>query len=557
MDREEVDIGTIRGIEGRPWVSQHLQVEAETGSTRAQPRRLVSSSAPDIVNSVTAQQRIPPENTLSLPPTIHKAGSASEHDLPLLDGETVASIRRWILALAIGKYLDFDLDLGPVLTCLCPPLTIPQDCRENVAFSAFPDSSTFETGSQIHSFKLTGLPTSAGIQPEAYAFSYFVQQRDPTSKRGYLQRSIVVLSQHPYPSLFEEIASILGPLYVAHGRVLLETACQSISSWPDPSHDTPLELGFLGHALRINLPRTDDETQFQETSKKLNPSLQILASVPPNNPSLVSIFSTCLPSLWSIWELLILCEPVLIYGPNPRITSLAVWWLRDLLRPIPIIGDFRPYITIHDRDYSALVNKYPPKAGLVVGVTNPFVLSVTKHWPHVVSLSVEGQQKKRSRSLPDNANSKPNVGYSTQTHKRYTSKDRPLLKTWEDALQAGGHLERTASETLRRHFSSRTASFLAPLSRYLNSLIPTPAETNALSKASPRSKGRLKPFNNAQFLASLKANGTPLPFRSSTKRKEFYERWLRTPAFGLWLAKQEDVVVGVLKDNAARGGTYG
>jgi hypothetical protein len=58
---------------------------------------------------------------------------------------------------------------------------------------------------------------------------------------------------------------------------------------------------------------------------------------------------------------------------------------------IPLAGDFRPYITIHDQDYTSLINKNPPKTGLVIGVTNPFVLSVTKHWPNVLSLGWEGK----------------------------------------------------------------------------------------------------------------------------------------------------------------------
>ena len=37
---------------------------------------------------------------------------------------------------------------------------------------------------------------------------------------------------------------------------------------------------------------------------------------------------------------------------------------------------------------------------------------------------------------------------------------------------------------------------------------------------------RLKPFNNAQFFSSLKANGSTLPFKSAGKRVEFYERWV-------------------------------
>lgn len=86
-------------------------------------------------------------------------------------------------------------------------------------------------------------------------------------------------------------------------------------------------------------------------------------------------------------------------------TSQAVWWLRDLMRPvccpgmlfsalptpsrpaqIPLAVDIRPYFTIHDKDHSLLVNKAPPKAGLLIGVTNPFFEKSCAHWPHVLSV---------------------------------------------------------------------------------------------------------------------------------------------------------------------------
>ena len=150
-------------------------------------------------------------------------------------------------------------------------------------------------------------------------------------------------------------------------------------------------------------------------------------------------------------------------------------------------------------------------------------------------------------------------GWTTKTHKRFVSKDQHILQQAEDALgkrpenclfslrvylslKLTSHIVvKEASAALRRHLSSRTAAMLVPLNRYLNTLIPPPTETGT----------RLKPFNNAHFLASLKAHGSPLPFRSNSKQKQFYERWLRTPAFGLWLARQEEIVGDVLTSRAS------
>ena len=104
------------------------------------------------------------------------------------------------------------------------------------------------------------------------------------------QRSVVILSQHPFPSLFEELVSILAPLHLLHGSPILETACQNIASWyvqyykitvfiytgittlrPGLSFGSTLELGFLDHTLQAYLPCTDDEPQFHETSETFNP----------------------------------------------------------------------------------------------------------------------------------------------------------------------------------------------------------------------------------------------------------------------------------------------
>lgn len=89
-----------------------------------------------------------------------------------------------------------------------------------------------------------------------------------------------------------------------------------------------------------------------------------------------------------------------------------------------------------------------------------------------------------------------------------------------------------ASFLLRQHFLDRSTALLQPFNRYLASLIP------------PGGEGQLRSFNNAQFFASLETHGAALPFRSSSKRKAFYERFLRTPVFGAWLAEAEARVVG-------------
>lgn len=62
--------------------------------------------------------------------------------------------------------------------------------------------------------------------------------------------------------------------------------------------------------------------------------VQVLAASPPEQLPPLTVFSAVIPHLWSIWECLILSEPILVFGTSPTMTSQAIWWLRDFLRPV-------------------------------------------------------------------------------------------------------------------------------------------------------------------------------------------------------------------------------
>ncbi|KAI0710037.1 DUF1630-domain-containing protein [Earliella scabrosa] len=468
--------------------------------------------------------------------------------------EKVAKLRRWILGLAT---VNFDLEVGPKITSMWPPLCLSHSEAQNIAFSSFPDSSHFEEGSQTHSFRirprepvegeewLSGAPRPTTVDGFIYGFSCFTRTKDDSSKRGYQQTSIVILTHLPYPSLFDTLIRKLAPSFMSHGGPMLEAACHNIGSWPDPTPGTNVELGFLGTVMHVEIPEAIETQQSMSAvspGRRSETDMQLLASICPNDPPILGYLEAVLSHMWSIWECVVLSEPILIYGPSPSMTSAAIWWLRDLLRPIPLSGDFRPFFTIHDADHTTLVNPRPPKAGLLLGVTNPFFERACKHWPHILSLGPPQTSEKKAGAHQGIVIG-PSPGWKS-THKRYTSRDHSILKQLEQACRGTEQSKRNASEVLRQHLTSRTTALLVPLQRYLQTLIPTPSESRSNLVA------RLKPFHDAAFFASLKAHGSPLPFKSNAKQREFYERWLRTPAFGLWLARQEEVVQGVLQGMA-------
>ncbi|KAJ7045855.1 hypothetical protein C8F04DRAFT_1066436 [Mycena alexandri] len=488
----------------------------------------------------------------------------SELDALVVEPDVLIRIRRWILGVAI---VDFDVDDGPVVTGIYPPLVVFPAESENIAFSAFPDSPQFEDGSQDHSFRIreSPLPLPSDRRPPPkdgfmYGFAHFTQRKDASSKRGYEQRSLVILTHHPYPALFARITALLGPLFQEHGLPMLEAACHNMATWCDPTPGMNNELGFLGTVLSVEIPLSPEQQQL--AGKGYDPRQHILASSSSFTPPPLLLFEAALSHLWSIWECLVLCEPLLVFGVSPAQTSQAVWWLRDLLRPLPLTGDVRPYFTIHDTDHAALASRLPPAAGRVLGVTNPVFERACAHWPHVLSLGRNVPLNTASHGASagnTRARAGPPPGWKTRTHTRYVSKDRALLRRLEDVCARGSDRERLdASLDLRRHFHARTTELLVPLARYLHTLIPTPAEraAAAISASSSSEPLRMRAFSAPAFLASLKSGsgaganangGAVLPFRNTARRKEFYERWLRTPAFGVWLGMQEGIVQGVLE----------
>jgi hypothetical protein len=118
---------------------------------------------------------------------------------------------------ANNAIVDFDVELGPVINTIYPPLELSHAEEENMsalclfsvenpiitfdrrAFSSFPDSAQFDQGSQTHSFRIRELghiPDELARPNEArpysadgfiYGFSHFTQRKDTSSKRGYQQ----------------------------------------------------------------------------------------------------------------------------------------------------------------------------------------------------------------------------------------------------------------------------------------------------------------------------------------------------------------------------------
>ncbi|KAI7898126.1 uncharacterized protein BX663DRAFT_525807 [Cokeromyces recurvatus] len=518
----------------------------------------ISASHPDLMakddlHIISQLSRIP------TPPPIHRSSSTglditdnNDEKYLTLDPVDLASFRKWVIGFCI---VNFDLEIGQALDYAYPPMDLTLAEQKNICFSAFPDSNVFEVGDQVFNIRIKASSSKFAVSgPTAdagflYGYVFFRQKKDSTIRRGYFQKSLVLLSQYPYVGLFSRIVSILGPAYFDTGQPMLEAACMNIVHWPSPEDGKVLDLPFLGRLLQVELP-TPFKPQLLETTpfdmNKLKPDIQIMAALPIG--SLYHHFKDILKDLWLLWELMLLAEPIVVMAPDPGVCSEAVVALVDIINPIPYCGDYRPYFTIQDSDFKSFVTKNKPLSSLVIGVTNPYFNTAVQHWPNIVRVGKQQLRKPDGTIIHSGIskvkhNSKSNVMLNfiqgvTSKRKSVISKDRELIKMLTEATVRGYPPDWVLNNILRRYFVDLTEKFLVPLNRYFSTLIPV----NITNRDIPR----LKPFQTDQFMKSLKEHGPQLPFKSTFKTrtsttdptKELYSQFLKCGNFATWLQQR-------------------
>lgn len=281
-----------------------------------------------------------------------------------------------------------------------------------------------------------------------------------------------------------------------------------IPSQTDQSPRIPRHAASLIDLLKEILP-----------AENVSSPSQILAGQPLLPLSLV--FRDHLSSLWTLWELVALSEPFIVFGPDVSAVSAGITWLTLMCLPIHnASNDTRPLLNIHMHDYTRFVNGSPPRKGTVIGSSNPLVFSSCRHWPHIIRLSTVSPVPKSSRSTssgkPDaifglppagrsmsasGASQAPKGSYSFRhsqehtsgvfsQHRRTIKKDHDVLKIAEDKVRQGDFVGADAhlisewfcflefSPNTQRsvphagHFSELSEKLLSPLNRFFSTLQP-------------------------------------------------------------------------------------
>ncbi|XP_073207578.1 protein DENND6A isoform X2 [Lepidochelys kempii] len=449
--------------------------------------------------------------------------------------------------------VGFDLELGQAVEVIYPQHSKLSDKEKtSICYLSFPDSNSGCLGDTQFCFRfrrssgrrlslhcmldqLDGdLPVSLKDPAYYYGYVYFRQVRDKTLKRGYFQKSLVLISKLPYIHLFHTVLRHIAPEYFEKNEPFLEAVCSDVDHWPPPVPGKTLNLPIMGIIMKVRIPTCHDKpgtthiVQFTHQE-----DTQISIALPTVHE--VDLFRCFCPVFFHIqmlWELVLLGEPVVVMAPSPSESSETVLALVSCISPLKYCSDFRPYFTIHDSEFKEYTTRTQAPPSVILGVTNPFFAKTLQHWPHIVRIGeiklpgeVPKQVKVKKLKNLKTLDSKPGVYTS---YKPYLNRDEEIIKQLQKGVQQKRPAE-AQSVILRRYFLELTQSFIIPLERYVASLMP-------LQKSiSPwKSPPQLRQFSQEEFMKTLEKAGPQLTSGLKGDWIGLYRHFLKSPNFNGW-----------------------
>ncbi|XP_075780267.1 protein DENND6B isoform X2 [Pelodiscus sinensis] len=428
--------------------------------------------------------------------------------------------------------VTFDLELGQAMELVYPyDFRLTEKEKTNICYLSFPDSYSGGLGDTQFSFRLrqsggqrntrfgedgeynTEAPLTLQRESAHYfGYVYFRQVKDSSMKRGYFQKSLVLVSRLPYVNLFQSLLQLIAPEYFDKLEPCLEAVCNEIDQWLPPVPGQTLNLPVMGIVIQVRIPSRVDKPGSsplkQINQENLLPAPLVLPSV--YELDLFRCFQPVLIHIQMLWELMLLGEPVVVMAPSPAISSEMVLALTSCLAPLKYCCDYRPYFTIHDSEFKEYTTRTQAPPNVVVGVTNPFFIKTLQHWPHLLRI---GELKMS--------------GIYT-SYKTFLHKDKTLIKRLLKGIQRKRPSE-VQSALLRRHLLELTQSFIIPLEHYIASLMP-------LQKAITPWKNppQIRPFRQEDFMKTLEHAGPQLTCVLRGDWLGLYRRFFRSPNFDGW-----------------------
>nr|XP_055200178.1 protein DENND6A isoform X1 [Nyctereutes procyonoides] len=425
--------------------------------------------------------------------------------------------------------------------------------KTNICYLSFPDSNSGCLGDTQFCFRFRqssgrrvslhclldhydkDLPVYLKKDPAYfYGYVYFRQVRDKSLKRGYFQKSLVLISKLPYIHFFHTVLKQIAPEYFEKSEPYLEAACNDVDRWPAPVPGKTLHLPIMGVVMKVRIPTCHDKpgtTQIAQLTQQADTHISVILPT-VHEVDLFRCFCPVFLHSQMLWELVLLGEPLVVMAPSPSESSETVLALVNCISPLKYFSDFRPYFTIHDSEFKEYTTRTQAPPSVILGVTNPFFAKTLQHWPHIIRIGdlkpageIPKQVKVKKLKNLKTLDSKPGVYTS---YKPYLNRDEEIIKQLQKGVQQKRPSE-AQSVILRRYFLELTQSFIIPLERYVASLMP-------LQKSiSPwKSPPQLRQFLPEEFMKTLEKTGPQLTSRIKGDWIGLYRHFLKSPNFDGW-----------------------
>lgn len=407
--------------------------------------------------------------------------------------------------------------------------------------------------------------------PLLLAHTLFRQKPDHSNPRGFFQKALVVVTSLPSLAFPEAVLQTLAEQAFERGAVVLEDAMQNVTEWPAVDcEERELRLKLGANWLHVSLPQSFPSSfaapavvvegavsprLMCESVKRAERGARtvVVRKWPLCMPtvSVVSVASLALfnevelamtlrgvhDKICTLWELVVLGEPILVHGSTPPQCAAAVMAIIGLVHPLPYVGDWRPYFCIQDAGWTELVGGGKEgvcRDGCVYGVTNIHLLEMLR-FPNVLTLKgVEGIGRGGKAGLETN-------------HKPSLHRSKQLMGVMATAVTEGEKnngkvAAHVAADVRACVFNRITRPFLRAFDRYL---VPTwgggrpVTEEPYASDPFGRRLGLLRldaaSFPTTEDLASPGVVGLFKPGAISKNRvKTLYMRFAAGPVFKAW-----------------------
>lgn len=372
--------------------------------------------------------------------------------------EVPSHLSAWIHSIYV---VTFDIEFGQAIETQYPPrceeLELSDQETNNICYSSFPDSNSSILGSTQFHFRMRlsrlgdklkkfythyNTQTTQALSVDTQfinGYVHFLQKKDPSLKRGYFQKSLVILSLLPFVELFYRVVDIVGTNYFETNERLvnLEDFYDQTRRWPSLVIGLPLTLDLLRTNIAFYIPNKDDKlnslhanlsptsssfvnrirtarhkdlkssnnSNHTDLHKQYQHPAGYLASSMHGTPltlvgshqnyqiiltafdlDLYQCFYSVIPELQCLWEMILTCEPFIVIAHTPDVCAHFVQALTSLIYPFKYNADYRPFFTIHDQEFREYVGLKDSRPNVILGVTNPFFAKSLEHWPNVIQL---------------------------------------------------------------------------------------------------------------------------------------------------------------------------